>query len=71
MAGPASPSPPPGVSPDPEAPTYSKYSAAGVVLKVSLGSGLEAGARASEQRGLFQVWLQWVQGSSVVKEEKR
>lgn len=49
-------------------PTHSKYSAAGVVL-VSLA--LELAARASEQWGLFQVLLQWVQGSSAVREEKR
>ena len=48
-----------------------KYSAAGVVLEVPLGPELALGARASEQRGLFQEWLQCVQGSSVVKEESR
>ena len=52
-------------------PTHSKYSAAGVVLEVPLGPELALGARASEQRGLFQEWLQCVQGSSVVKEESR
>lgn len=54
-------------------PTYSKYSAAGVVLKLSLRPRLPLvlPERVSEQLGLFQELLQWVQGSSVVKEEKK
>lgn len=52
-------------------PTYSKYSVAGVVLKVSLGPELGLLERASEQLGLFHVLLQWTHGSSAVKDEKR
>lgn len=53
--------------------TYSKYSAAGVVPKVSLRPrpSLELLAWASEQLGLFQVLLQWIHGRSMVKEEKK
>lgn len=52
-------------------PTYSKYSVAGVVLKVSLGLELELPEWASEQLGLFHVLLQWTHGSSTVKDEKK
>lgn len=53
----------------PERPHSSKYSAAGVVLEVLLAPELALRRGASgRQRGLFQVWLQCVQGSSVVKE---
>lgn len=61
------------LTPGKQTPTYSKYSAAGVVLKLSLRPKLLLALpeRVSEQLGLFQVLLQWVQGSSMVKEEKK
>lgn len=64
-----------GVPPTPTAqlqgPTYSKYSAAGVVLKVLLGPWVELPGGMSKQLALFHVWLQRVHGSSVAKEEKK
>lgn len=54
-------------------PTYSKYSAAGVVPNVSLrrAPSLALPAWASEQLGLFHELLQCTQGSSTEKEAKR
>lgn len=56
-----------------QTPTYSKYSAAGVVRKLWLRPGrpLALPAGSSTQRALFQVLLQWVQGRATAKDEKR